>query len=65
KFALVAGTFVLLWRLLTPQPDPPDRDDGQPPTGDLPPSAPAWLWRLDEELPVEIGALRRPVPAGR
>ena len=65
KFALVAGTFVLLWRLLTPQPEPPDRDDGQSPTGDLPPSAPAWLWRLDEELPVEADTLRRPVPAGR
>jgi len=65
KFALVAGTFVLLWRVLTPQPEPPDRDDRQSPAGDLPPSAPAWLWRLDEELPVEAGAFRRPVPAGR
>src|SRR2546421_11395502 len=34
KFALVTGTFVLLWRLLTPQPEPPDRDDRPPATGD-------------------------------
>jgi cytochrome c oxidase assembly factor CtaG len=55
KFALVAGTFVLLWRLLTPQPEPPDRDDRPSTAGDLPPGAPAWLWRLDEELPAEAG----------
>jgi putative membrane protein len=65
KFALIAGTFVLLWRLLTPQPEPPDRDDRQEPTADLPPAAPAWLWRLDEELPVEAGGVRRPVPVRR
>src|SRR5207244_8343935 len=65
KFALVTGTFVLLWRLLTPQPEPPDRDDRPPSTGDLPPAAPAWLWRLDGELPAEADGLRRPVPVGR
>jgi putative membrane protein len=65
KFALVAGTFVLLWRLLTPQPDPPDRDDGSSRVGDSPPAAPAWLWRLDEELPVEAGRPRLPVGTGR
>jgi putative membrane protein len=65
KFALVAGTFVMLWRILTPQPDPPDRDDRRSPAGDLPPSASAWLWRLEEELPAEAGRPRRPVPAGR
>jgi putative membrane protein len=65
KFALVAGTFVLLWRLLTPQPEPPDRDDRPPATGGLPPAAPAWLWRLDEELPAEADGPRRPVPVGR
>ena len=64
KFALVAGTFVLLWRLLTPQSEPPDRDDRQLPNGDLPPAAPAWLWRLDEELPVEAGRPRLPVGIG-
>jgi cytochrome c oxidase assembly factor CtaG len=65
KFALVAGTFVMLWRILTPQPEPPDRDDGPSPAGDLPPSAPAWLWRLEEELPAEAARPRRPVPVGR
>lgn len=65
KFALVAGTFVMLWRILTPQPDPPDRDDRQSPAGDLPPSAPEWLWRLEGELPVEAGRPRGPVPVGR
>jgi putative membrane protein len=64
KFALVAGTFVMLWRILTPQAEPPDRDDRPSPAGDLPPSAPAWLWRLEEELPAEAGRPRRPVPSG-
>ena len=65
KFALVAGTFVVLWRILTPQPEPPDRDDRRSAAGDLPPSAPAWLWRLEEELPAEADRPRRPVPVGR
>jgi len=60
KFALIAGTFVLIWHVLTPQPEPPDRDDPQPASGDLPPSAPAWLWRLEEELPAEASRPRRP-----
>jgi putative membrane protein len=64
KFALVAGTFVLLWRLLTPQPDPPDRDDREWSGGDLPPSAPAWFRRLDDELPAEP-ALPRIAPGGQ
>jgi cytochrome c oxidase assembly factor CtaG len=55
KFALITGTFVLLWRLLTPQPEPPDRDEGRAYRGDLPPGAPAWLERLDEALPAEAG----------
>jgi putative membrane protein len=55
KFALITGTFVLLWRMLTPQPDPPDRDDGTGQSGDLPPGAPAWLERLNEDLPAEAG----------
>jgi hypothetical protein len=54
-FALITGTFVLLWRLLTPQPEPPDRDEGTRASGDLPPGAPAWLERLDEVLPAEAG----------
>ena len=65
KFALITGTFVLLWRLLTPQPEPPDSDDGATPSGDLPPGAPVWLERLNENLPAEAGRPRLPVPAGR
>jgi putative membrane protein len=63
KFALITGTFVLLWRLLTPQPEPPDRDDGAAQTGDLPPGAPAWLQRLNDDLPAEAGRPRLPIPA--
>ena len=63
KFALITGTFVLLWRLLTPQPEPPDRDEGTAHSGDLPPGAPAWLERLDEALPAEAGRPRLPVPS--
>jgi cytochrome c oxidase assembly factor CtaG len=65
KFALIAGTFVILWRMLTPEPEPPDRDDRRSRIDDLPPSAPAWLKRLDEELPAEADRPRRPVPLGR
>ncbi|HEX9095723.1 MAG TPA: cytochrome c oxidase assembly protein [Candidatus Dormibacteraeota bacterium] len=63
KFALITGTFVILWRLLTPQPEPPDRDDEPAQSGDLPPEAPAWLERLNEDLPTEAGRPRLPVPA--
>jgi len=62
KFALVTGTFVILWRLLTPEPDPPGRDDRDSRVGDRPPTAPAWLQRLDDELPAEVDRPRRPVP---
>ena len=65
KFALVAGTFVILWRMLTPQSEPPDREDWDVELPDLPPTAPAWLGRLDEELPAEAARSRAPVPAGR
>lgn len=65
KFALVAGTFVILWRMLAPQAEPPDDRDHDAGGVDLPPSAPAWLRRLDEPLPAEPAPLRRPVPAGR
>ncbi len=62
KFALLTGTFVILWRLLQPQPDPPgdDRDPQRMP--DAPPSTPAWLARLEDELPAEPAPDRR-VPA--
>jgi putative membrane protein len=63
KFALITGTFVLFWRLLTPQLEPPDTDDGAAPSGDLPPGAPAWLERLNENLPAEAGRPRLPVPS--
>jgi cytochrome c oxidase assembly factor CtaG len=62
KFALVAGTFVILWRMLAPEAEPPDRDDREVPGGDLPPGAPAWLERLDDDLPAEPSRPRRPVP---
>src|SRR5205823_10629465 len=65
KFALVAGTFVILWRMLAPQTEPPDWEDRELELPDLPPSAPAWLRRLDDELPAEAGRPRTPVPAGR
>jgi putative membrane protein len=65
KFALVAGTFVILWRLLAPQPEPPHLDDRDSQPGDLPPTAPAWLHRLDEELPAEADRPRRPAPIRR
>jgi cytochrome c oxidase assembly factor CtaG len=65
KFALVAGTLVILWRMLTPDAEPPDRDEWASASGDLPPTAPAWLRRLDDELPAEAARPRLPVPAGR
>ncbi len=65
KFALIAGTFVILWRMLTPDGEPPDRDDRHSAIDDLPPSAPAWLLRLDEELPAETVRPRHPVPVSR
>jgi hypothetical protein len=65
KFALITGTFVILWRLLAPQPEPPDDDDRDVRTGDLPPGAPAWLGQLTDDLPAEAARRRLPVPAGR
>ncbi len=65
KFALVFGTFVILWRMLTPDAEPPDWNDGPASAGDVPPTAPAWLQRLDEELPPEPSRPRIPVRAGR
>lgn len=65
KLALVGGTFVILWRMLTPDAEPPDRDDWRAPADDTPPTAPAWLRHLDEELPAEVDRPRVPAPAGR
>ena len=64
KLALVGGTFVILWRLLTPDSEPPDWEDDQPTVDDVPPTGPAWLERLDQELPAEVDPRVR-VPAGR
>lgn len=61
KFALVGGTFLVLWRMLTPGTEPDDRDDREAPVEDVPPTAPAWLRRLDEELPVEPDRPRVPI----
>jgi cytochrome c oxidase assembly factor CtaG len=65
KFALVGGTFVVLWRMLTPGSEPDDRDDREAPVDDVPPKAPAWLRRLDDELPVEPDRPRVPVALRR
>ena len=65
KLTLVAGTFIILWRMLAPEKEPPDWDVEEAPIDDTPPTAPAWLRRLDDELPTEPSRPRRPVPAGR
>jgi cytochrome c oxidase assembly factor CtaG len=59
KFVLLTVTFVILWRMLAPEAEPPDDERNQESVPDLPPSAPIWLTRLDEELPAE------PAPASR
>ena len=63
KFALVGGTFVILWRMLAPDREPPDWEEWEPPVDVTPPSAPAWLMRLDDELPAEIDRPRVTVGA--
>lgn len=64
KLALIAGAFVILWRLLAPDGEPPDADSGRWLEPEPRPSTPAWLRRLDEPLPAEPAA-RRPVGARR
>lgn len=61
KLTLVAGTFVILWRMLAPDREPPDWDFHEAPADNTPPTAPAWLRRLDEELPAEPSRPRTPV----
>ena len=63
KFALVGGTFVILWRMLAGDREPPDREEWDRPADVTPPTAPAWLRRLDEELPSEVDRPRVPVNA--
>jgi putative membrane protein len=53
KLALVAGTLVAIWQLLTPPVEPPDDGDGGGRQPVEPPRAPAWLSRLDEPLAAE------------
>jgi cytochrome c oxidase assembly factor CtaG len=53
KCALVTGTFVILWRLLTPEPEPPDDDDRGRAVPGAPSPVPAWFARLDDRLPGE------------
>ena len=65
KLALVGGTFVVLWRLLTPDSDADDRDDRDRPVDDVPPILPDWLRRLDDELPAEASPPRVPATTGR
>jgi cytochrome c oxidase assembly factor CtaG len=65
KLALVGGTFVVLWRMLAPGAEPDDRDDREAPVEDIPPTAPAWLRRLDGELPAEPDRPRVPVALRR
>jgi putative membrane protein len=64
KLALITGAFVVLWRMLAPDAEPPDQDQWRWPQPDPWPSAPAWVRRLDQPLPAEPAA-RRPVSAGR
>ena len=53
KFTLIGGTFLILWRLLSAEAEPGDDDDHGARLPQTPPSAPAWLRHLDEELPAE------------
>ncbi len=63
KLALVAGTLIAVWQLLSPEAEPPDDRDGGGHPRVEPPVAPAWLSRLDEPLPAEPPARAR-VAAG-
>ena len=63
KCALVTGTFIILWRMLTPQAEPPDDDGRDRPLPALPSPAPAWFARLEGPLPVERRPEREPVGA--
>jgi putative membrane protein len=70
KLALVAGTLVAIWQLLTPDGEPPDDRDDRHLTPIAPPVAPAWLARLDDPLPAEppaparVGSSARPAATG-
>jgi cytochrome c oxidase assembly factor CtaG len=59
KFTLIAGTFLVLWRLLSAEAEPGDDEDRPASIPYPPPSAPAWLRQLDQELPPEPAPVRR------
>ena len=61
KCALVTGTFVILWRLLTPDAEPPEDDGRDHALPALPSPAPPWFARLDGSLPAEPRPDRTPV----
>ena len=61
KLALVTGTFIILWRLLTPDAEPPEDDGRDHALPELPSPAPAWFARLDGSLPAEPRPERTPV----
>jgi len=58
KFTLIAATFLILWRLLSAEAEPGDDEDRPASVPQTPPSAPAWLRQLDQELPPEPAPVR-------
>jgi cytochrome c oxidase assembly factor CtaG len=66
KLVLVTGVFVLVWKLLSGEREPPDDRRGFEESPALPPSAPSWYRRLDDELAPEPAPLSlRPGAMGR
>jgi cytochrome c oxidase assembly factor CtaG len=66
KLVLVTAVFVVIWNMLGGEREPPDDRRGYEDAPVLPPSAPAWYWRLDDELAPEPAAVElRPVATGR
>lgn len=65
KFTLIAGTFLILWRLLSGEGEPGDDEDRPAQLPQTPPDAPAWLRHLDGELPAEPAPVRPRVVIGR
>jgi cytochrome c oxidase assembly factor CtaG len=61
KCALVTGTFIILWRMLTPEAEPPDDDGPDRALPGLPSPAPAWYAQLEGPLPAERRPERAPV----
>lgn len=60
KAILLTVTFVIFWRMLAPEAEPPDDEHDQTNGPELPPYTPAWLARLeDHDLPAEPAPARR------